>query len=133
MAKVCTVNGEGGVYLSPEALKFDMLRMLVSFRDFCEAEGLRYSLCGGPLLGAIRHRGFIPWDDDIDVCMPRPDYERFLGFAAGLKDTSNMGFGDYCGLSLREALRRGRPREGIARIGGAVPLDRRPAHGALAD
>lgn len=55
-----------------------LLKMMSVFDDFCEANGLRYSLCGGTLLGAVRHKGFIPWDDDVDIVMPRPDYERFL-------------------------------------------------------
>ena len=45
---------------------------------FCENQGLRYSLSSGSLIGAVRHHGYIPWDDDIDIYMMRNDYERFI-------------------------------------------------------
>lgn len=54
------------------------LDILVAFDELCRANGLRYYLDGGTLLGAMCYEGFIPWDDDIDLKMPRPDYERFL-------------------------------------------------------
>ena len=63
--------------VTPDELKSIQLDLLQKTADYCEANGIRYFLCGGTLLGAIRHKGYIPWDDDIDIAMPRPDYERF--------------------------------------------------------
>lgn len=54
------------------------LGILSSFHFFCEKHGLRYYMGGGTLIGAIRHKGFIPWDDDIDLLMPRPDYMKLV-------------------------------------------------------
>lgn len=64
--------------LSKDEIKTIQLDILQSIHQFCEANNIRYSLAYGTLLGAIRHKGYIPWDDDIDVMMPRPDYERFI-------------------------------------------------------
>ena len=58
-----------------------VLNIFLEFERICKKHGLRYYLAGGTILGAVRHRGFIPWDDDMDITMPRPDYDRFLKIA----------------------------------------------------
>ncbi len=64
--------------IEPYEQKQLLLELLNEFDSFCRNVGIKYYLIGGTLLGAIRHKGFIPWDDDIDVCMMRKDYERLL-------------------------------------------------------
>lgn len=69
--------------MSIEEIKKCEYDILCEIDRLCKANDLRYTLCGGTLLGAIRHKGFIPWDDDIDIAMPRPDYEKFIQIANG--------------------------------------------------
>lgn len=76
------------VNMIEQDFKNSLLDVLSEFHRFCEQHNLRYYLIGGALIGALRHQGFIPWDDDVDVAMPREDFERFLT----LKDSLGESF-----------------------------------------
>lgn len=67
-----------------------LLEILVYFKEFCEAHNLRFMLAAGTCLGAVRHGGFIPWDDDLDVQMPREDYDRMIELWNKEADTSRF-------------------------------------------
>lgn len=66
--------------MSMEEIQSVSLEILKKLADICEELGLKYSLAWGTLIGAVRHHGYIPWDDDVDIHMPRPDYERLKDY-----------------------------------------------------
>lgn len=55
-----------------------LVYLMEKIHEICEEHNIVYNVFGGTMLGAVRHQGMIPWDDDIDITMPRPDYERFI-------------------------------------------------------
>lgn len=69
-----------------EKIQSIILQTVQRIHDFCEEHQITYFLIGGGLIGAVRHGGPIPWDDDIDIGMPRPDYERFIRLASSIGD-----------------------------------------------
>lgn len=93
-------------YLSMQEVKAAELRLLRIFDCYCRENNLRYSLGSGTLLGAVRHKGFIPWDDDIDVIMPVEDYRKFLaGFASRAgAEQSHVGLASQLNLKGSAAI-----------------------------
>ena len=65
------------------AVQLDLLQELLRV---CKENGLRVFADSGTLIGAVREKGFIPWDDDIDVAMPREDYDRLMSLSAEFRD-----------------------------------------------
>ncbi|GAA6530400.1 hypothetical protein LPYR103PRE_23730 [Segatella asaccharophila] len=87
------MNNKHGI---PEEVRVKLLQTFKAFIAFCEENNLQYYGECGTCLGAIRHKGFIPWDDDIDVCMPREDYEKVIALRGELKGSGYeiFKFGD---------------------------------------
>ncbi len=118
-----------------KVLQQRILQILIAVDKVCKEHNLRYYLWAGTQLGAVRHGGFIPWDDDMDIAMPRPDYERFLAHAhewlpkpfeavCAENDSSCMGgFGKVLDTSTTVIERKG------VKIVGAIYIDIFPLDG----
>ena len=72
------------------AYKRKLVETMIAFENFCDEHGITYYATGGTAIGAVRHKGFIPWDDDIDVCMLRPEYDRFVELRAKCEGTGYL-------------------------------------------
>ena len=88
-----------------------LLEMMGDFDTFCQENGLRYFLCSGTALGAVRHGGFIPWDEDVDIAMPREDYDQLAGlFTAQYGDRyllQNLDSGNGYNLAFTKIRKKG--------------------------
>lgn len=94
--------------LSNSDIRSIQLEILAAVDRFCREKGLKYSLCGGTLLGAVRHKGYIPWDDDIDLMMPRQDYDRFVAtFKADGMTVVNLAEADDCAETFTKICKDG--------------------------
>lgn len=79
-----------GKELTLREIQLGSLEVLKKIKEICEKENIKYFLGYGTLLGAVRHQGFIPWDDDIDIMMPREDYEKFIKYC--IKNEKKLGY-----------------------------------------
>lgn len=93
--------------LTLREIQQECIRILEIVHRFCLSNGIPYSLAYGTMIGAVRHKGFIPWDNDIDIFIPRPDYERFcrLFHAEGLgiiSENDKDSFINFCRIYDKE-------------------------------
>lgn len=96
--------------LTKQEIHEELFKLLQEIDQVCKQENIPYFLCGGSALGAVRHKGFIPWDDDIDLIVPRPYYEKLLRALQGKQDRAIFDrifdrnypypFAKYCNMSL---------------------------------
>lgn len=76
--------------VSVEDIQHKMLEMMKWFHSYCEENGIKYYMIGGTMLGAARHQGFIPWDDDVDIGVPRNDYIKLLTISKKLESKNSI-------------------------------------------
>ena len=94
--------------LNQEQIKQIQLDLLSDVASFCKEREVRFSLAYGTLIGAVRHNGYIPWDDDIDLLMPRPDYDRFLETFHSEKDeVLDLSKSNVCVETFAKVCRKG--------------------------
>lgn len=96
-------DGTNQICLSKEEIQAELLAILESYTAYCTRHKLTFSLVGGTLLGAIRHHGFIPWDDDIDVGMPRPHYEALMHQSVHFEEETGLRIEGFRSLSPHDS------------------------------
>lgn len=124
--------------ISFDELRELQLEILKRVDNYCNKNGINYSLAYGSLIGAVRHKGYIPWDDDIDIMMPRKDYNAFLkGFNGAYSDlrivspeTVGSYYAPYANVySIKTLLQEPHVKHGFSDLGVKIdvfPVDNVP-------
>lgn len=124
--------------LTLKEIQQESLKILLDVHCFCEEKGIRYSLAYGTMIGAVRHKGFIPWDNDIDIFMPRPDYERFCQTYsseayATVSEFDKDSYINFCHVYDKKKTIAYTPRKIAKRFNGGLWIDVFPMDGAPDD
>ncbi len=96
-------HGDEHQYLTLRELQMAMLEMAIHIDAFCKSHAIAYSLSSGTLLGAVREGGFIPWDDDLDLSMARPDYDRLVSLADEFHEETGLVLEGHAELAPEDA------------------------------
>lgn len=122
MTEGAAAMGRDRTFLSLSAVQAEEYAILCTLVDFFDRYNILYSLAYGTMIGAVRHKDFIPWDDDVDLFVPRPSYDALIALKGKLEDETPLRMEGVKGLSVEESpiLKITNPRISVRERGSIV-------------